>query len=235
MSIDEVRFAQAVAQERRRRRVNQLVILLIAIVVCSALAFVFVSAAGITGSRRLLLAVAGGVIGAVVIVGGVTAAGAIGQRAVQGVLEPGGRGRDRAVHSHAEALAASGDFVAASAAFDQVRAQHGDTAALLRAEADVQLRQDGNAERARELLMRLRKAADATRADELYATHRLIDLYLGPLSDEARGMGELRRLADRFPGTRDAEGAQAEWQRRRDANKHQHDTDSSRLGRTDMT
>jgi hypothetical protein len=63
--------------------------------------------------------------------------------------------------------------------------------------------------------MRLRKAADATRADELYATHRLVDLYLGPLGDESRAMSELRRLVERFPGTRDAEGAQAELNRRR--------------------
>jgi thioredoxin-like negative regulator of GroEL len=140
------------------------------------------------------------------------------------VLEPGGRGRETAVYSHAEALAVKGNLEAASKAFDQARAEHGEKASLLRAEADVQLRAEGNPERARELLMRLRKAADASRADELYATHRLIDLYLGPLNDEARAMSELRRLTERFPGTRDAEGAQAELDRRRALRKN---TDSS--------
>jgi hypothetical protein len=120
-----------------------------------------------------------------------------------------------------------GNREAATKAFDQVRAEHGERASLLRAEADVQLRPDGDAERARELLMRLRKAADATRADELYATHRLIDLYLGPIGDEARAVSELRRLVERFPGTRDAEGAQAELDRRR-ALKNTTDSQSRR-------
>ena len=50
----------------------------------------------------------------------------------------------------------------------------------------------------------------------LYATHRLIDLYLGPLKDPGRIMVELRRMADRFPETIDGQGALAELKRRRE-------------------
>ena len=70
-------------------------------------------------------------------------------------------------------------------------------------------------ERARDLLLRLRQAADAGPADELYATHRLIDLYLGRPEDAGRAMVELRRMADRFPDTPDGQGALAELRRRR--------------------
>ena len=49
-------------------------------------------------------------------------------------------------------------------------------------------------------------AAD-NRARELYATQRLIDLYLGPLGDDVRALVELRRLVERFPGTREAAAA----------------------------
>jgi hypothetical protein len=49
-----------------------------------------------------------------------------------------------------------------------------------------------------------------------------VDLYLGPLVDEARAMSELRRLAERFAGTRDAEGALAELERRRALRVEQH-------------
>lgn len=175
----------------------------------------FAAVAKLGFPASLYYGVAGGFIGGTFTMLGVRFVQWITERSVRGVLEPGGNGRDRAVYSHAESLAVRGNLEAASKAFDQARAEHGERAVLLRAEADVQLRSDGNAERARELLMRLRKAADASRTDELYATHRLIDLYLGPLNDEARAMSELRRLAERFPGTRDADGALTELERRR--------------------
>ncbi len=51
----------------------------------------------------------------------------------------------------------------------------------------------------------VRLAGRATR--ELYATQRLADLYLGALGDDGRAMVELRRLVERFPGTREGDGA----------------------------
>lgn len=215
MTIDPVLLEQQVARERRKERRNLALLFGYYWVPCTLLSFVFAALYGTPLPLRYTVAAAGGVIGAGVILLGVRFAQGVAQRGVLAVLEPGGRGREQAVYSHAEALAAKGNFEAASKAFDQVRAEHGDKASLLRAEAEVQLRPEGDPQRARELLMRLRKAPDASRADELYATHRLIDLYLGPLGEEARAMSELRRLVERFPGTRDAEGALAELDRRR--------------------
>ena len=42
------------------------------------------------------------------------------------------------------------------------------------------------------------------RSRELYATQRLIDLYLGPLGDDMRALVELRRLVERNTGVRQA-------------------------------
>ena len=52
-----------------------------------------------------------------------------------------------------------------------------------------------------------RELAGENRSRELYATQRLIDLYLGPLGDDVRALVELRRLVERFPGTREAQAA----------------------------
>lgn len=52
-----------------------------------------------------------------------------------------------------------------------------------------------------------RELVGDNRSRELYATQRLIDLYLGPLGDDVRALVELRRLVERFPGTK--EGAAA--------------------------
>ncbi|MCZ8203280.1 hypothetical protein [Gemmatimonas sp.] len=220
MTLDPVLLERQVARQRRGDRRNQGVMLLYAWVAFGAVSFVFASVARVPFPTRLWVAALGGGMGAVFTVVGVRVMQAVSERTMMAVLEPGGRGRDTVVYSHAEALAARGDLEGASQAFAQVRAEHGDRASLLRAEAELRLRSEGDPSRARELLMRLRKAPDATRADELYATHRLVDLYLGPLADEARAMSELRRLAERFPGTRDAEGARAELERRRALRQH---------------
>jgi hypothetical protein len=52
-----------------------------------------------------------------------------------------------------------------------------------------------------------RDLAGDNRGRELYATQRLIDLYLGPLGDDVRALVELRRLVERFPGTKEAAAA----------------------------
>ena len=39
------------------------------------------------------------------------------------------------------------------------------------------------------------------------ATNKLVDLYLGPLKDPGRALVELRRLADRYPGSTAAKHA----------------------------
>jgi len=215
VTLDPVLLEQQVERERRKDRRNLGLLFVYYWIGCTLMSYVLAALYLVPLPTRYLVAVAGGVIGATVILLGIQAVQAATQRGMLALLEPGGRGRETAVYSHAEALAAKGNFDAASKVFDQVRAEHGDKASLLRAEADVQLRPEGDPERARELLMRLRKAGDASRADELYATHRLVDLYLGPLGDEPRAMSELRRLVERFPGTRDADGAQAELERRR--------------------
>jgi hypothetical protein len=224
MTLDPVLLERQVEREQRKERVRIGLLYGYYWVACTLVSFVFASLYGVPLPMRYLVAGGGGLIGSTVIMLGVRAVQGMAARGALAVLEPGGRGREKAVYSHAEALAVQGNLEAAGKAFDQARAEHGERASLLRAEAEVQLRPDGNPERARELLMRLRRSSDASRADELYATHRLVDLYLGPLQDDARAMAELRRLAERFPGTRDAEGALAELQRRRalmkDRNEH---------------
>ena len=52
-----------------------------------------------------------------------------------------------------------------------------------------------------------RTLAGDDRGRELYATQRLIDLYLGPLGDKVRALVELRRVVERFPGTSEAAAA----------------------------
>ncbi len=61
------------------------------------------------------------------------------------------------------------------------------------------------------------KSPDETRR---YVSQRLIDLYLGPLTDEGRALVELRKLADGWPGTREGDGAERAIARSRDSERY---------------
>jgi len=126
----------------------------------------------------------------------------------------------------AEALAANGKLDDAANAFEALRVTHGDDVASLRAEAELFAGAGNDPLRASELFQRIRRVKEATLQDERYATHRLIDLYVGPLNDKGRVMVELRRMADRFPDTVDGRSALAELRRRRDAETAQREMNS---------
>ena len=103
--------------------------------------------------------------------------------------------------SYQEAMAMRGDVAGALASYEALIAeQPGDTAARFAAAA-LYASKGRNAARAAELYREARLLPAATRATELAATNALIDLYRGPLADEARMLAELRRLAERFAGT----------------------------------
>lgn len=111
-----------------------------------------------------------------------------------------------------DALEASGDVAGAIAAYDATLAADPANVRALRQAAELHVRA-ANPARAAALLTELRRAAGGARDQELYATQRLADLYLGALGDDGRAMVELRRLVERFPGTREGAGARVALQR----------------------
>jgi hypothetical protein len=109
-------------------------------------------------------------------------------------------------YSYEQSLAARGDVAGSIEAYDEAMLDNA-TDPEPRVQAAELLMRHGNAARAAELFREARRLAGNDRARELYTTQRLIDLYLGPLDDPGRATVELRRLADRFAGTREAEAA----------------------------
>lgn len=215
MSVDPELFTQQVERERRRKRRDFVSML---IVVATLMMLPLFGIAMLLGKSFMeLLMIIPVVIGGVAVVGTVvwffTSAG---ETVTKLFIEPGNNSQAPDGTSIAEAIAAKGDLREASVAFDALRKAHGgDTVATLKVEAEMYSGPRGDAKKAKELFQRMRKAVDATREDELYATHRLVDLYFGPLGDSDRALGELRRIVQRFPGTRDAEGAAVALERHR--------------------
>jgi hypothetical protein len=209
-------FEKSIQRERRRRIWSAAWLGAVVSGALVAPSIVVVVLHGAQGRSRLLLGMIIAPVAAGVLFAVVASVTRFGGAVLHQFLHPTGGGRRQAPVpvSQAEAMAAQGRLTDAIEVFDAIRLEHGDTAAALRTEAEL-MATGGHHDLARQALQRLRQAPDASRHDELYATHRLVDLYLGPLENSGRAMVELRRLADRFPGTPDAEGALAELQRRR--------------------
>lgn len=214
--IDNALFERAVASEARRTRRARLAGFFLASAVVTPFGYVVAGARGLEGVPRQVAAVVLAV--AMVTVGllAITCAQWLATKVFMGFVVPGGRSRGPAPHSKAEALAASGRLDEAATEFEASRAGGRGSIASLRAEAELHASGSGDPKRAEELLQRIRRAPDATPSDELYASHRLIDLYVGPLQDPGRVLVELRRMADRFPDTVDGQGALAALKQRRE-------------------
>ena len=106
--------------------------------------------------------------------------------------------------SQQDALAAAGRIDEALDSYEaEVAAAPADVEAIMRT-ADLYLQHKRNPERAAELLRSVRRIAGARPEKVLYASHRLVDLYLGALNDRGRAIVELRIIIDRFPGSQAA-------------------------------
>ena len=142
--------------------------------------------------------------GAYRIIGGISnAAGeAMGQ-----VVQPTGDSTPYAVtYSLEQSLAARGDVAGALLAYEKAIRDHPDDPTPRLQCAELCMR-SGDPSGAARLFREARALTAVPPHVELYATQRLVDLYLGPLEQQGRALVELRRLSERFPETR--EGASA--------------------------
>lgn len=214
--IDPKLMDRAIAAEKSRSRRSRGFIMLVYGVLLSPVGYFIATQAGYGGRERQIVTL---LFCFVLLMAGLAAvriAQWMSGSVLMAFLSPGGRARRSAGHSRAEALAAAGNFTDASAAFDELRSSGTGNIPALRAEAELHSTAAGDPKRAESLYLQIRRAPDATTGDVLYASHRLIDLYIGPLNDPGRVMVELRRMADQFPDTRDGQSALEALKRRRE-------------------
>jgi hypothetical protein len=134
-------------------------------------------------------------------------------RVAQSVYMPAAAGTYARTHSNIDAMEAKGDYRSAVAAWEAVSvAEPGNPWPLIRA-GELYLRELGEPGMALDRFRHASEVPGITPEQHRYASQKVIDLYLGPLVNEGRAMAEMRRLIDRHPGTREAEGARAALQR----------------------
>lgn len=103
--------------------------------------------------------------------------------------------------SFQDAMVARGDVAAAIASYERLLQSTPRSAAVCVRAADLYTLTGAseNCQLAVQLYKRVQRLPAVSAQDYVYATNRLIDLYLGKLADRDNGMRELRRLADCYP------------------------------------
>lgn len=102
--------------------------------------------------------------------------------------------------SYEESLLARGNHAAAIAAYERhAAAGTGGATVVIRA-ADLHVKH-GDPRRAAELFRQAQRQPDLPAESHMYVTNRLIDLYMGPLSNPDAAVSELRRLIAAHPSS----------------------------------
>jgi hypothetical protein len=104
-------------------------------------------------------------------------------------------------YSREQSLVMRGQIDDALASFEAILQGTPDAVKPRLRAAELYARDKGNHLRAAQLFAEVQRIDTVTAGDFVYATHRLVDLYTGPLDAPGRAMVELRRLIETLPGT----------------------------------
>jgi hypothetical protein len=110
-------------------------------------------------------------------------------------------------YSYQESLVMKGEVDAALSSFESVIA--GDPSAVTARvkAAELYLKERTNHRRAYDLFHEVQRIPGVSVGDYVYATNRLVDLFIGPLGEPGKALVELRKLIEKFPDTRVAANA----------------------------
>ncbi len=111
--------------------------------------------------------------------------------------------------SREQALVMQRDYGGALALYEQRIASAPDDPRVRIAAADLYQGHGENPARAAELYREIQRMPNLESGHDIYVSNKLADLFLGPLRQRGRALVELRRLAERYPGTPAAQYAKA--------------------------
>ncbi len=159
----------------------------------------------VPGAWTIPFSIGFGLLGGLIVMFGAMTVSRNTGKAVGSMVVPSGKSTPyQRQFSSQEALAAHGRVDEAIMAYESELQLRPNDLALLLKTVDLYLDQKVEPERAAELLRQVRRIDGAPPEKVLYASHRLVDLYLGPLHDRGRAIVELRVLIERFPGSQAA-------------------------------
>ena len=104
-------------------------------------------------------------------------------------------------YSYEQTLVMQGRLSEALESYERFIAAKNSTVDVRIRAAEVYAREAKNHHRAVQLLQDVIRHPQCTPGEEVYAAHRLADLFSQHLGQPGEAMAQLRRLADRYPGT----------------------------------
>jgi tetratricopeptide (TPR) repeat protein len=123
-------------------------------------------------------------------------------------IQPSAAGSYERQYSHEDALVMRGDAEGALTSYERMILEAPNDAQPRIRAADLYAK-SGMPERAEALFRAVQRLPRVARTDDIYASNRLVDLYLAWPGHETKGLRELRRLIDTYPETDVAERARA--------------------------
>lgn len=110
-------------------------------------------------------------------------------------------------YSYQQALVMKGQIDEALESFEAVIAEKPESIDARIKAAELYVKERQNFARAAQLFREAQRVPAVNAGQFVYVTNRLVDLYTGPLNDPGKGLVELRKLIDRYPGSAAAENA----------------------------
>lgn len=151
-------------------------------------------------ARIVWVLVCSGASGALAALGSL-GTGASAGRAWDYVMVEGSRTPYTAQFSQQQALIMQGKVDEALASFEAIIIESPDRIDVRLRAAELCAGEARNPRRAAELFRAVQGIPQVPIGDDMYATHRLVDLLAGPLGARGQAMAELRKLIDRYPAS----------------------------------
>lgn len=104
-------------------------------------------------------------------------------------------------YSYQQALVMRGETNEALQSFEAIILEQPNAVLPRIKAAELYVNERKDFRRAAELLGEAQRIPTITPGEDVYATHRLVDLLLGPLAEPGRALVQLRRLIERHPGS----------------------------------
>jgi len=123
-------------------------------------------------------------------------------------IQPSAAGSYERQYSHEDAMVMRGNVEGALTSYETIILEAPNDAQPRIRAADLYAK-SGQRERAELLFRAVQRLPRVARGEDIYASNRLVDLYLAWPGHETKGLRELRRLIDTYPETDVAERARA--------------------------
>ena len=164
------------------------------------IAFLFVL--GVTSVHGMSWRTFAASLGAGILTGGLgPALGYLASRCASHVVFGGSSTPYVPQHSYQDSLIQQGRLAEALESFEALIAEQPSGVDVRIRAAELYVKNENSVKRAAELFREVQRIDGISIGNDVYATNRLVDLFIGPLDNPSRALVELRRLIDRYPGT----------------------------------